>query len=241
MATTEKIVLKCIAVDDEPFALRLLEEEIRRVPFLKLHGVYGTPEEALEVLRSEAVDLLFLDIQMPGITGLDLLRRLENPPMVILTTAYEKYALEGFDLNVVDYLVKPFRADRFLKAVTKAYELFVLRTAAKDKKGDGFFVVYSEYKEYKLAYRDVLYIEGLKDYVKIFLEGKSHALLTRLNLKAVEGRLPAEQFCRVHNSFIVRLDRIDSFQKTNVTINNVVIPIGDKYADEFRNRYTTRS
>ncbi len=231
--------MSCIAVDDEPFALRLIGEDISKVPFLDLKATFSSPMEALVFMQKEPVDLLFLDIQMPVLTGTQFIRTIKDAPMVIFTTAYDQYALEGFELNVVDYLMKPIPFDRFLKAANKALDLFKLRNSsdAPATKEPGFFFVHSEYREIKIFYDDIRYIEGLKDYVKIFTDKQTHPILTRLNLKAVETRLPASEFARIHNSFIVPLKRIDSFQKSQVFIGTTAIPIGEKYAEEFRKLY----
>lgn len=228
--------MTCIAIDDEPFALKLIAGDIQKVPFLELKGTFSSPMDALVAIQHEPVDLLFLDIQMPVLTGTQFLRTLKNPPMVIFTTAFEQYALEGFELNVIDYLVKPVPFDRFLKAANKAYDLFKMRNNSGPKE-PGFFFVHAEYKEIKLFYNDILYVEGLKDYVKIFIEKHQHPLLTRMNLKAIEAKLPTDEFVRIHNSFIVSLRKINSFQKSQVFIGNTSIPIGEKYSEGFRNKY----
>lgn len=230
--------MTCIAVDDEPFALQLISDDIRKIPFLDLKGTFSSAMDALVVMQHEPVDLLFLDIQMPTLTGTQFLRTLKNAPMVIFTTAYEQYALEGFELNVIDYVVKPIPFDRFLKAANKAYDLFRLKTASALKER-GFFFVHAEYKEIKLFYDEILYVEGLKDYVKIFVEKIQHPILTRMNLKAIEGKLPSDEFVRIHNSFIVPLHKINSFQRSQVFIGNTAIPIGEKYAEDFRKKYVT--
>jgi DNA-binding LytR/AlgR family response regulator len=237
-----EIKLRCLAVDDEPFALKLIADDIARVPFLELCCTYSSPLEALEYVKKEKVDLLFLDIQMPLLKGTQFLRSLEHVPLVIFTTAYEEYALEGFELDVVDYLMKPIPFDRFLKAVNKAYQQFLLhkgKGTAKQSPQEQFFFVHAEYKEIKIFFDDVLYVEGLKDYVKIFIQGQSRPILTRLNLKAMEAKLPAQQFCRIHNSFIISLSKIESSQKSQVFIKQQAIPVGDKYAADFRKKYTS--
>lgn len=234
------VKLSCVAVDDEPFALNLIADEISKIPFLELKGKYSSSADAFAAVSKEPVDLLFLDIQMPGLTGTQFVKSLANPPMVIFTTAYEQFALEGFELDVVDYLVKPIPFDRFKKAVNKAYELFKLRTNNQEK-DPGFIFVHSEYKEIKIMFDDIRYIEGLKDYVKIFTETLPHPILTRMNLKAIEAKLPPSIFARIHNSFIVHLGKIKSFQKTQVFVGQTVIPIGEKYAEAFRKKYTGES
>ncbi|WP_266368266.1 LytR/AlgR family response regulator transcription factor [Tellurirhabdus rosea] len=245
--------LRCIAIDDEPFALEILADDIAKVPFLELVGTFSSPLDAVSTLQNEAVDLLFLDIQMPTLTGMQFLRTLDRPPMVILTTAFEQYALEGYELSVVDYLLKPIPFDRFLKAVTKALSLYQLRHAAvpghpevaapaetaeapTGPTTDHFFI-FTEYREVKIYFSEVLYVEGLKDYVKIFTTQQSLPFLSRLSLKAVESRLPARDFCRVHRSFIVALNKITSFQRTRLFIGKQEIPVGSNYYDEFSLRY----
>ncbi|GHM98662.1 DNA-binding response regulator [Cytophagales bacterium WSM2-2] len=231
---TEPVRLKCIAVDDEPFALKLMEEEIRKVSFLEFIAACSSAEMAKPHIQS-GIDLLFLDIQMPNMTGTQFLKTLKNPPMVIITTAYEQYALEGFELDVVDYLLKPVLLGRFLKAVTKAHELFELRQSSRSK--SSFFFVRSNYKEIKLFSDDVLYIEGLKDYVKIFTTSQSRAILTRQNLKGMENILPPGSFFRIHHSFIVNVNKITTFQKSQVFIGKTAIPIGEKFAAAFEEHY----
>jgi DNA-binding LytR/AlgR family response regulator len=230
--------LRCLAVDDEPFALKLMEEEIRKVPFLKFMATCSSADQAIPFLQ-EGIDLLFLDIQMPNVTGIQFLRTLKNPPMVIITTAYEQFALEGFELSVVDYLLKPIAFDRFIKAVNKARELYELRSGKSQE--DPFFFVRANYKELKIFSSDVLYIEGLKDYVKIFLASQTRAILTRQNLKGMESILPPGIFFRIHNSFIVNLSKITSFQKAQVFIGKMPIPVGEKFSSKFEEHYRART
>jgi len=229
--------LKCLAVDDEPFALRLMQDEIKKIQFLDCVGTSSSAAAAIPFIEN-GIDLLFLDIQMPNLTGIQFLRTLKNPPMVIMTTAYEKYALDGFELDVVDYLVKPIIFERLLKAANKARELFLLRNSETNKSGQSF-VVHANYKKIKIFYDDVLYIEGLKDYVKIFLTSSSKAILTRMNLKGIESILPPDIFFRIHNSFIVNLTKISSFQKNQVFVNKIALPVGEKFSSAFEKKYGT--
>jgi DNA-binding LytR/AlgR family response regulator len=226
--------LKCIAVDDEPFALKLIADDIEKIPFLQLIKTFYSSIHAMEYLNKNSVDLLFLDIQMPVVTGTEFLRAIENPPLVIITTAYERYALEGYELNALDYLVKPIPFDRFLKAVNKAYDQHQLMLG---KKNDSFFFVHSEYKEIKIFHDQVKYVEGLKDYVKIFLTTQDRPILTRLNLKGIESKLIPDQFSRVHNSYIVSLSKITSIQKSQLYIDKLCIPVGEKFAESFSRKY----
>lgn len=229
--------MRCMVVDDEPFALRLIGDDIGKIPFLKLIASHSSSVDALNFLQKNPVDLLFLDIQMPVMMGTQFLRTLKDPPLVIITTAFEQYAVEGFELDVIDYLLKPIPFERFLKAVNKAKEQRYLRLQSAGGQEDAFFFVRAEYKEIKIFFKDILHVEGLKDYVKIFLTSQSRPVMTRMNLKAIEAKLPADLFCRIHNSFIVPFSKISSSQRSQVFIGQTSIPVGDKYAADFRKRY----
>ncbi len=232
--------IRCIAIDDEPFALEIIADDIRKIPFLDLKAVFSNALDAAAYLDENTIDLIFLDIQMPTLTGTQFLRKLAEPPLVIFTTAYEQYALEGYDLNITDYLLKPIPFERFLRAANRAFELFTLRAKGADSllpENRQFFFIHSEYKQIKLFYDDVLYIEGLKDYVKIYVRDTPKPYLTRLNLKTIESKLADNRFCRVHQSFIVALDKITSFQKTRVLINRQEIPIGRTFLEVFKSKY----
>ncbi len=182
-------MLKCIAIDDEPLALELLEDNISKVPYLQLVGSYNNPLEAMKVLQQQSVDLVFLDIQMPGITGLQLIQSIQHKPMFILVTAYEKFALEGFNLDVVDYLVKPVSLERFIKACNKAWELCQLRLKQKETPSGTlaeYFFINVDYSLLKIIFKDIIYIEGLKDYIKIHLKSSSKPVVARMSMKSVE-------------------------------------------------------
>lgn len=224
--------MKCIAVDDEAPSLYLLEDNIRRVPFLNLVRSCSNALEAMEVLQQQKIDLMFLDIEMPELTGLDFLKSLSSRPMVIFTTAYKKYALEGYSLDVLDYLLKPIPFDRFLKAVNKAYEYYQLK--ANQKKEEDFapyLFVFAEYSLVKVDMNDIAYIEALKDYIKIFLLSTNKPIITKLSMKAMEERLPSSAFMRVHKSFIVALDKISSIRKNVIKLGPVDIPLGESYRE----------
>lgn len=237
-AETPPEELHAIAVDDEPFALQLLADDLSRIQNLTLVTTCNSPAEAMEVLKVGGIDLMFLDIQMPGLTGTQFLRSVPNPPLVIITTAYENYAVEGFELDVVDYLVKPIPFERLTKAIDKARErVHVRHMMEKNRPGESFFFVRSEYKEIKIYFDDIHHIEGLKDYVKIFIDGHAHPVLTRMNLKAMESRLPASKFARVHNSYIVPLQKITAVQRAQVFLGDDAIPIGDKFHSDFMRQY----
>lgn len=231
--------LRCIAIDDEPFGLNILADDLQKIPFLEVAGTFTNPFGALELINQGKVDLMFLDIQMPTLLGTQFLRTLPNPPMVIFTTAYDQYALEGYELNVVDYLMKPIKFERLFKACNKVYDIFQQKhKTALDIPTDTFFFVYSEYKEIKIYHNDIRYIEGLKDYVKIYLESQpTQPILTRMNMKAIEAKLDNAQFCRVHQSFIVPFNKITSFHKTKLLLGNLEIPVGGRYAEAFLAKY----
>ncbi|MDJ1479745.1 LytTR family DNA-binding domain-containing protein [Cytophagaceae bacterium YF14B1] len=226
--------MNCIAVDDESLALDLLVDNIQQIPYLKLVKRCKNAFEAMDALRNEQVDLMFLDIQMPGITGVQLLQGLSYSPMVIFITAYDQYALEGFNLDVVDYLLKPVAFERFLKATNKAYELFSLRKQeVKPAVENDYFFVHADYSLVKIKMSEIMYVEGLKDYLKIYLAGQSRPVVTRMTMKSLEENLPVSQFVRVHRSYIVALDKIDCIRNQKIKIGEVFIPISEHYSEAF--------
>lgn len=234
------MTIRCLAIDDEMLALDLLEDNIKKVPFLELVHTCRTAMEAMKVLRSQPVDLLFLDIQMPDISGMQLLRSLHQKPLVIFTTAFSKYATEGFDLDAIDYLLKPYSFERFMKAVNKVHEYMDLRGRAPNQANareivasKDFLFVKADYKLYKINLKEVLYVEGLKDYVKIFTGDKP--IVTQMSMKALEEKLPSPEFIRVHRSFIVAFHKIDFVQKHMLTIGKKEIPISEHYRDQLFN------
>lgn len=228
-------MIKCIAVDDEPLALEIIEDYIRKVPFLSLAGKFENAATALRFIQEEPVDLVFLDIKMPDITGIQFLKSLKYPPMVIFTTAYGEYALDGFNLDVVDYLLKPVPFERFLKAAAKASETFFAnqqKIAPLDSAWvNDYIFIKTEYKIIKINLEDILFIEALKDYTKIYTQNLP--VLTLRSLKSFETRLPADKFIRVHRSYLVSLNKINSVEKNTVMIANQSIPISDGYRDRF--------
>ncbi|MFN3850814.1 MAG: LytR/AlgR family response regulator transcription factor [Spirosomataceae bacterium] len=235
--------LRCIAVDDENLARKLIEENIRQIPFLELVRTCKNPFEAMAALQEEQIDLMFLDIQMPGMLGTKFLQSLTEKPMVIFVTAYSNYAVESYDLDVVDYLMKPVSLERFTKAAYKALDLFQKKNAAKNnvtttiiqQKADeqpDYFFVNVEYSLVKIPIKEIMYIEGLKDYVKIFLAGQTKAILTKSTMKGIEEKLPTKNFMRVHKSYIVNLDKIESIRGKSVTVNKYEIPVSDTNIDE---------
>jgi DNA-binding LytR/AlgR family response regulator len=230
-------MMTCVAVDDEPLALDLLEDNIKKIPFLKLVKKCSNALEANSFMQTQSVDLIFLDIQMPGITGIQFLQGMsKNPPLVIFITAYEKYALEGYNLDVIDYLLKPVSFERFLKAVNKAYDKFNALKAPVLQANATYLFVNSEYNLVRIDFSDIAYIEGLKDYVKIFLLSAQRPVITRMSMKSLEEKLPADQFVRVHKSFIVSLNKITSIRKGRISLLKAQIPISEHYKDNL-NRF----
>lgn len=223
--------MRCIIVDDEPLIRELLEDNLSRVPFLSLIKSCNDAIEALNIMQEEQVDLIFLDIQMPRLNGLQFLRSLSHPPLVIMVTAYEKYAVDSFDMQVVDYLVKPFSFDRFLKACNRAGELFRMQQAITSPGPDANhdFFVNVEYTLVKIVATDINYIEGLKDYIKIYLSSGGKPVLTRMSLKAIEAKLPPGFFIRTHKSFLVAASRITAVKRDAVCIGDVEIPVSETF------------
>ncbi len=231
--------LTCLIVEDEPLARNLLVDYVKKVPSLHLVDACSNAMDALEVLRKQPVDILFLDIQMPEITGITFLKILQKKPLVIFTTAYSQYALEGYELDVVDYLLKPITLERFLRAVDKAVQRIQVpyvttvpeaMQAGPDK--PDFVFVKDGTRMVKITLDDILYVEGMKDYVTIHTREKKITTLQRM--KVLEEQLPVDKFIRVHHSFIIALSAIDSVHKNDVQIGQALIPISDSYKKAFR-------
>ncbi|HEX3933598.1 MAG TPA: LytTR family DNA-binding domain-containing protein, partial [Puia sp.] len=223
-------MLRCIAIDDEPLALGLVTDYISKVPFLELVAGCGDAFEAARALQEKEVDLLFVDIQMPGLTGLQFIQSLARRPMVIIITAYKKFAPEGFELDVVDYIVKPVGMDRFLKACYKAQELHQLRTAAGSATSSAdFFFLNVDYSLIKVLFADIIWIEGSGDYVKIHLKSAPKPLLVRTSARTLEAELPKDKFIRIHKSYILSVDSITAVRKNSVFIGDLELPVGETY------------
>lgn len=227
-------MLHCIAVDDEPLALGLLADYISKIPFLQLEATCENAFEAAKVLQEKEIDLIFIDIQMPGLTGLQFIQSLAKRPMVIIVTAYKKFAPEGFDLDVVDYLVKPVGLDRFMKACNKAQELQQLRMAAASAGGADFFFLPVDYSLVKILFDDIIWVEGSGDYVKIHLKSAAKPMLVRMSIRAMEGELPADRFIRVHKSYILAIGSITAVRKNSVFIKDLELPVGETYREVMR-------
>lgn len=256
--------MNCIILDDEPLALKILEDYIKHIPFLELQGKCYGASEAYEILRRQKIDLIFLDIQMPNISGIDFINSLGTKPLFIITTAFMEYAIEGFNLNAVDYLLKPIPFDRFLKAVNKAYDLHLLiqhsiehqqltnvtssipaaispAITLSDNSTSQFLLVKADYQTIRINFDSILYIEGLKDYVKIFTNKEPKPIITHLNIKSICEKLPIGGFTRVHKSYIVSMHKINSVTKNRIVIADKWIPIGDSYKETFFQKFNTGS
>ena len=219
-------MITCIAIDDEPLALELIETFCSKKENIELKKSFTKASDALMYLYKFPVDLLFLDIQMPDISGIDFYKSLPRPALVIFTTAHSKYAVEGFNLSAVDYLLKPFKFERFEEAIEKVTQMISKRNETED-----YLLIRSEYRLVKVLYEDIEFIEGLDDYVKIHLTGKK-PLLTRMNIKGMTDKLPATKFIRVHRSFIIPLSRVNFIRNKIIFIKDLEIPIGPSYEKE---------
>jgi DNA-binding LytR/AlgR family response regulator len=222
-------MIRCLAIDDEPLALELLVDNISKVPFLKLIAACDNVMDAMKEMQHEPVDLIFLDIQMPGLTGLQFIESMTEKPMIILITAYKQYALEGYNLDVTDYLVKPVSLDRFMKACNKAKQLFELKSTPKIAPKPEYIFVNADYSMVKITLTDIVYIEGLKDYISFHLKSAKHPLVTRMPMKTIEEQLPSSTFIRIHKSYIVSISFITAIRKSSIFIDSLELPLSDTY------------
>ena len=237
------MIIKCAIVDDEPLAVELLASYVKKIPFLELCGKYSNATDALHGIGEEPVDLLFLDIQMPELNGLELSKMVPENTRIVFTTAFNQYAVDGFRVNALDYLLKPISYADFLEASNKALQWFQLvqqneqqaqaAAPAPEEEQRSIFVK-SEYKLLQIDLDDIRYIEGLKDYVKIYTEQSPHPILSLMNMKAIEQMLPASRFIRVHRSFIVLKSKIREIERNRIVFGDVYIPIGDSYKQAFQ-------
>ena len=228
--------MNCIVVDDEVMGRKLLEENVKQIPFLNLVGSCGSAFEAMELLQKEKVDLIFLDIQMPGLLGTSFISSLAIKPLVVFVTAYANYAVESYNLDAVDYLMKPVSLDRFALSANKAYHIFVGKTVVEKEPLDDFFFVNVEYSLVRISIPLISHIEGLKDYVKIYVEGERHPILTKQTMKSVEAKVMPHGFMRVHKSFIVNLKKIESIKQQRIKIGNHEIAVSDSHIAELMER-----
>ena len=227
--------MRCVIIDDEPLAVDVIESYINQIGGMEIVAKCNNPLDAITILNKHQVDLIFLDIEMPNLTGLDLVKTVDSIPQFIFTTAYPQHALDGFELNATDYLVKPIPFQRFLKAVSRAKEKYELEKSTRtqsntssEENNNDFIFIKSEYENIKVNLQDIEYIEGLKDYIKIHFKEQAKTLLTLSSFKAILEKLPSN-FIRTHRSYIINIDCIRAIQKTNVVINDIRIPIGETY------------
>jgi len=226
--------IKCAIVDDEPLAVELLASYVAKIPFMQLCGKYSNATDALRGINENPVDLLFLDIQMPELNGLELSKMLPESTRIVFTTAFNQYAVDSYRINALDYLLKPISYADFLEACNKALQWFTLANGENktDAEPTSIFVK-SEYKLLQINLEDIRYVEGLKDYVKIYTEKSPHPILSLMNMKAMEQMLPASRFIRVHRSFIVQKSKIKEIERNRIIIGEAYIPIGDSYKQAF--------
>lgn len=227
--------INCLSIDDEKLARVLLKDYINQVSFLKDLGQFKNPIDALDILENERVDLVFLDIQMPEMTGIEFLKTLQKSPVIIFTTAYAEYAVEGYQFEVADYLLKPFSFDRFLQAVNKAKKFITWQQQNQPADVKNYLVVKSDHRIFKIDYQDILYIEGLKEYVSIYTS-ENKRVITLMALKRLEDTLPAN-FIRVHKSYIVSFKKINALEGNQIIIGNHKIPIGKNYRSQVMSRF----
>lgn len=229
--------IKCAIVDDEPLAVELLASYVAKIPFLELCGKYNNATDALRGITEQPVDLLFLDIQMPELTGLEMSRMIPEATRVVFTTAFDQYAVDSYRINALDYLLKPITYAAFLEACQKALQWFTMLEQNSEKSQQEqmkSIFVKSEYKLLQISLDSIRYIEGLKDYVKIYTDESANPILSLMNMKAMEQMLPSSRFIRVHRSFIVSKEKIREIDRNRIVFGNVFIPIGDSYKQAFQ-------
>ncbi len=224
---------KCFVLDDEPLAIKVIEQYLSRLDLFEVVGTSTIPAQAFGLLKSTQVDLLFLDIEMPQMNGLDLVKSLSHKPEIIITTAYREYAVEGFELEVLDYLVKPIPFNRFLQSIDRFLNKRELKETPRSGTGDAIYVR-ADRKEVKVRFDEILYVEGLKDYCKIVMGDRQ--VLTKVSIGHFQAQLPSGQFIRVHKSFVVAIGKISAYTAHDVEIGSIEIPIGRVYKEAFRNR-----
>jgi len=232
--------LTCWIIDDEPLAIELLESYVAKTSFLKLTGSYSSAIQAMQDITKQSVDIIFLDIQMPEISGMEFAQFIEADTRIIFTTAFSEYALEGYRVDALDYLLKPISYTNFLVATKKALKWFEMKESASDKDSSSKheqeeeqMFVKADHKLIRVLFKDILYIEGWKDYVKIHLKDKPHPILSLMSMKGLEETLPSTKFIRIHRSYIIQKNKIDSISKNRVKIGDKDLPIGDSYKEEF--------
>lgn len=229
--------ITCIAIDDEPLALGLIVSHIKKTPFLELLAEFDNPVDAIEFLQDNKVELIFLDIKMPDLSGVEFARTLDEKCKVIFTTAYDKYAIEGFQLHALDYLLKPISYEVFINSVMHAKEYFDLLIPEKTKEtlrtDENYLFVKADYKIHRIDFSDILYFEGLKDYIKLYIQNSSKPIVFHASMKSIEEKLPSENFMRIHRSYIVSLSKIKTIERSHILFGEKRIPISKQYKPGF--------
>jgi DNA-binding LytR/AlgR family response regulator len=229
-------MIRCIAIDDEPLALKQIGDYIKKTPFLELAGLYESASQAIEVLEDTAVDLMFVDINMPDLSGIELVKALTNPPLIVFVTAYGEYALEGYKVDAIDYLLKPVSYGDFLKSANKAKTWFdaLQQKPSEVTSNKNFLFIKSEYKILRINFDDIKYIEAMSEYIRIHLVN-SKPVMTQVSMKSIEDKLPEDSFMRVHRSFIINLSKISVIERNRIVFDgNVYIPVSDQYKSRFQ-------
>ena len=226
------MTLTCAIIDDEPLAAELLASYAKKTPGLKLTGIYGSAVEAIRELRDAPVNLLFLDIQMPELSGLEFATLIPKNTRIVFTTAFDRYAIDGYKVNAADYLLKPISYEAFVKAVNRVSDWFNTQERRNITEHDGFAYIKSEYKLVRVAFSEILYVEGVKDYIKIFFTDKRKPLMSLMNMKKLEDYLPCPQFLRVHRSFIVNMTKVTQVDRGRIVIGDTMIPVSESYKEQ---------
>ena len=229
------MTLKCAIIDDEPLAAELLSSYVKKTPELNLVGCFDSAVAAMKTLREEPADLLFLDIQMPELSGLEFAHLLPQQTRIVFTTAFDRYALDGYKVNAVDYLLKPISYKDFMKTVNKVINLVNREHVCKILNQDKYIYVKSDYKLHRVMFDHILYIEGVKDYVKFYVENERKSILSLMNMKNLEDYLPQPQFMRVHRSFIVNTQKISQIDRGRIVVNDIYIPVSESYKERVQN------
>lgn len=225
------MTLNCVIIDDEPLAAELLANYAEKVPFLDLQGTFNSATEAIKTIREKKIDLVFLDIQMPELSGLEFARIIGNETRIVFTTAFSQYAIEGYKVNALDYLLKPISFEKFLEVSQKALDYFESLSKQKAMKEDRFIFIKSEYKLQKINFDDILYIEGVKDYVKFYVKENSKGIMSLMNMKKVEEYLPEPEFMRIHRSYIVHMSEVQLVDRFRIVMGDNYLPISESYKD----------
>lgn len=241
--------IKCLAIDDEPLALQKLSSYVKKTPYLQLVGACQSALEAKEIMQKEWIDAIFIDINMPDLNGMEFVKQMDRAPMVVFTTAYSEYALEGFKVDAVDYLLKPFGLQDFLRAAQKVRHRYELENPATQSNpneeavgidADAMYLK-SDYKTVRINISDIRYVEGMSEYLKIYLEGEKKPLIVLLSMKRLEERLPSNTFMRIHRSYIINLKKIREVNKNRVVLGeDAYLPIGDLYKENFNDYLTSK-